>query len=463
MQYDCIMMNGTPSCPTGPRGNWEPCYIPPITPSSYFSSSSAASSSADSGTGNPNDSGSDDGVNSAASGGGGGGGSGPDGSSLIDFTLAEGASLVDSTGALPRFTASGQRCMDQWNYMGVTYGIGECVVSEGRELCQTVKGGMLLECAPIVQVPVSSTWCYGNAVALAAVKQQLSSAAAAASSGSSSTSDDDSSLQAATSAFDECVMQLGLEFCRMSDGTSGSTSSGFGPTTATNGSVWVRCSGGSARAAVDEEGFITHCSFPFSVGGLSRSDCVYPANCNSTSDSYCPISTSTEGTSGAGLQLATCLHDTLPYNLYGSVADGAASAGGVQQQQGLDKVGQLLQGLVAAPGSGTRRYSLFSQVACLPLWSPKSATALESWRDAGGGGVDSLSGSDESSSSSAATAAGGGSGGDAAATSYREPGTPAAGAGVCVLDDERGRFECTTTVSTCLRDICCELWLVAST
>jgi hypothetical protein len=86
----------------------------------------------------------------------------------------------------------------------------------------------------------------------------------------------------------------------------------------------------------------------------------------------------------------------------------------------------------------------------LPLWNPKSATTLESYREAGGSAAgDGSSGSDESSSSSAAAGGGGGK----VAAMYREPGTPSAGVGVCVLDDERGRFECTTTVRIAGRGI----------
>jgi hypothetical protein len=375
LQYDCILVGGTPSCPTGPRGQLEECAPPGHLPGG----SAAAGSGTDAGMGSSSASSGDAG---SSSGDGGSGYISGTGSGTSDATL--GATLVYPLGVLPRYTASGQQCADGFTVGGANFRTGECAWVGGAEVCQVQGSGDLLECAPLVQLAPDTTVCHTNAVSLGV-----------------------SPGDTAGGVFTECVSQLGLEFCQMAS--------------AAGAGAWVRCPYQPQRITLNG----VTCQLPFTLGGLVRTDCVRQGSPDTTSETqYCPAMVNSSDGNGQTLYQQLQLTKCMPQEAYaGDGVTGPSSSDASSKPRGLARDWQLLQGLVPHPGTGTRRYTLTGQSSCLPLTNP-SAVGVEQLLEGTG------------SSSSAA----GGSGGDGG-----NP-TPPAGSSVCILDADRGRFECSTEV-----------------
>lgn len=123
MVYDCVTLNGQPSCPVA-GGQWEACAT-----SNDDSTTSGSSTTSSTSTGQD-----------------------------LDLSAAaDGSTLALAGGSLPRITAGGQACLFPFVYKGRRY--DDCVMTEaGSEQC-AAGDGRLLDCLPVVSLPVNETTC----------------------------------------------------------------------------------------------------------------------------------------------------------------------------------------------------------------------------------------------------------------------------------------------------------------
>lgn len=241
---------GGPACPTGPRGDWEPCKT--------ADSSTIPYNILTSGTGSPDslipaavdidgsadesrvgDTGSDE--SSAAS----AGAMEPNVSVAAQARLAAavGSTVYTFSPTLPRFTLSGQACLGQpyW-FVGKLVQAGQCTSIRGREVCPVLKplssadystaesesvtdSYDMLQCDPLVSVPAFSTFCW--IAAMPNMPDNLPPLERSSSRGSQSISNFEedyrgtqssmanSAVEKAAMLFEGCVVQGALEFCKV--------------------------------------------------------------------------------------------------------------------------------------------------------------------------------------------------------------------------------------------------------
>lgn len=267
LQYECLVLPsdsnsrsrrrsssstvayGGPACPTGPRGDWEPC--------NTADSSTVPYDILTSGTGSPDllipaavdidgsadeskvlDSGTDESTAAAA------------GAMQPNVSIAAQARLAAAVGStvyayspnMPRFTLSGQACLRQpyW-FAGKIVQAGQCTSFQGREVCPVMKPRAsadqsaadsdsvtdsydMLQCDPLVSVPAFSTFCWIAAMPTMPNNLPPLESSSRGSQGDSNfeedyrrtqTSAENFAVERATAMFEGCVVQGGLEFCKV--------------------------------------------------------------------------------------------------------------------------------------------------------------------------------------------------------------------------------------------------------
>jgi hypothetical protein len=147
------------------------------------------------------------------------------------LAVAAGSTVYSHSPRLPRYSLSGQACWQEQGFrvQGLLTQPGQCASVGGREVCPVLRHPQpllnlepgsssssgddpaaaaaaaavyfnFLQCEPLIEVPINSTYCW---------------IAASRTAGSSSSSGVD-----VNSLFSSCVVQAGLEFCRV-DGEDG--------------------------------------------------------------------------------------------------------------------------------------------------------------------------------------------------------------------------------------------------
>ncbi len=444
--YECLVLSGTPSCPTAARGGgWEACAV-------------GAAAAADDGSRNGDARRPQPGGSSRR------GRRGTPYPQALNWAAAEGAVPIssaqplvdapaggpDSLRGLPRTTLSGQLC------------VSDCEPLRGREVCSVVAppsggaaggggysaaaGRPLQECAPVVRVPPALTQCGAAAAAAAAADDGGDDG------GSAASSQETGGAVAALGAYRRCVVTHGVELCLLV------TVPGASVAAAGNAAgAWVRCPlvGGARAAGAGEAAAIgdaEDCGFPFRYAGLARSDCVdtttgfprpgTPDTTSPTAGSCSPPATLSDLITGgddsspysaAGLRdrssplrLVTtggqpltlpCSNPLFPRTT--GVFGAALPSMSVDYSSSPANPGSFHSGAVRPPERATRRYSL-SRRPCLPVVAaPRSGAAAGFVEGVGVWGGD----------------AGGGA---------------VAGSGQCVMDPDTADFECAVQVRSIL-------------
>jgi hypothetical protein len=137
------------------------------------------------------------------------------------LAAAAGSTVYSYSPMLPRYSLSGQSCWQQGFRLQALLTLpGQCASVVGREVCPVLRYPQpahpaagssssssesaasyfdLVECEPLIEVPINSTYCWITA-----------GRTAAAAAGSSS-----SNVAAVDSLFEACVVQAGLELCKV--------------------------------------------------------------------------------------------------------------------------------------------------------------------------------------------------------------------------------------------------------
>lgn len=248
--------------------------------------------------------------------------------------VAEGGTLSGGgTGVLNRFSISGQKCVSPFYLMGKQY--SNCTTYQEQSVCADHQGN-LMECAPLIEVPLNTTGCNDMAIIAAWAVANLASSAGGISGGNATSdtsitpiSGSQISMHTPAAAFDLCVVQQGVNFCKVSGGS-----------VADYPEIWVKCPVVGFRSTTSGG----DCQLPFYFNGLARSDCV------SSSDGNTFCSTDRYNSSAGARQTCASLkpHST---------------------------VSKYLMGLVQPPGKSVDRYGLVDGRMCQPPAGYSSATA----------------------------------------------------------------------------------------
>lgn len=258
----------------------------------------------------------------------------------------------------------------------------------------------------------------------------------------------------------------------------------------------VMHAGGAPQSGLSQ----STCSLPFRYGSTTRTDCVAPMppiptttsttvpSSSSSSRLYCPLSVGDDSSSAsasaaqqfvstAGMSVCsssaafTAATQDTDTETQGAALSASGSSSTTTTTSGSsipgfmgdptapvpglpDSKTTLLAGLASTTGSGARRYSMHSKRACQPLPAPALQLGVLP-STAGSSTNNNRVTRNPSGSFDAGGGAGlgrrGGRGGSGAGSSVdgaSASASPAAGVASCVVNAERGRFECVTAIAT---------------